>query len=221
MTNTTGNTLINGKPVQTVDKATMLEDILKRLVGAFDWNENGDGVVYQDHLKVLNEAHAAVGGEPVFISAKGFGEDSQVNGIPREKGESHGDYIERADSILAKDHAAITQALAAQKESPMVDVYVNVEATVPQSRLTCKDLNITGTYRVQVPGNLQTSDQAGIAMDRFNEKVGISEPAHFEVQVIKVLKASESYVPGSLRDLGEFKGAHCFHPSLTPVARKP
>jgi hypothetical protein len=123
--------------------------------------------------------------------------------------------------VLAQDHAAITKALAAQKESPMVDVYVNVEATVPQSRLECKDLNITGTYRVQVPGNLQTSDQAGIAMDRFNEKVGITEPAHFEVQVIKVLKASEAYVPGSLRDLGEFKGAHCFHPSLTPVARKP
>jgi hypothetical protein len=221
MTNATANTLINGKPVQSVDKATMLEDILKRLVGAIDWNDSGDAVIYQDHLKLLNEAHAAVGAEPVFISAKGFGEDDKLNGIPRGEGESYGDYIEHADTVLAQDHAAITKALAAQKESPMVDVYVNVEATVPQSRLECKDLNITGTYRVQVPGNLQTSDQAGIAMDRFNEKVGITEPAHFEVQVIKVLKASEAYVPGSLRDLGEFKGAHCFHPSLTPVARKP
>lgn len=220
MNNNTGNTLINGKPVQTVDKATMLEDILKRLIAAFDWNENGDGVVYQDHTKVLNEAFAAVGAEPVFISAKGFGADSNVNDIPREKGESHGDYIERVDSILAKDHAAITLALAAQKESPMVDVYVNVEATVPQSRLTCKDLNITGTYRVQVPGNLLSSDQAGIAMDLFNEKVGITEHAHFEVQAIKVLEPSELYVPGSLSSMGVFKGAHCFHPSLTPVARK-
>ena len=220
MTNITGNTLITGKPVQSVDKATILEDILKRLVGAIDWNDSGDAVICQDHLKLLNEAHATVGAEPVFISAKGFGEDDQLNGIPRAEGESFDEYVERADSVLAQEHAAITQALAAQKESPMVDVYVNVEATVPQSRLTCKDLNMAGTYRVQVPGNLLTSDQAGIAIDLFNEKVGITEPAHFEVQVIKVLKASDSYAPGSLRDLGTFKGAHCFHPSLTPVARK-
>lgn len=220
MSNTTAN---------TVDKATMLEGILKRLVAAMSWdNGNGGAEIYLDHLKVLNEAYAAAGLQPLEMPVKGFGENDVINGIPREADIHVDEYIEQVDQQLAEDHARIRKVMSTPVTKgvdvtsvPLVDVFVNVEATVPQSRLKCEDLNIKGTYRVQVPRDLETSDQAGIALDLFDEKVGISEPAHFDVQVIKVMKTSPAYQPGSLSHLGAFKGAHCFHPSLTPVARKP
>jgi hypothetical protein len=108
----------------------------------------------------------------------------------------------------------------AQENPALAEVYVNVETTVPRIRLHCEDLQIAGTYKVTVPGSFNTAGQATIALAVFHDKVGLKDPAHFNLQVIQVMEADPAFAPDNLSSLGEYKGAFSFHPSLEPVARK-
>jgi hypothetical protein len=213
------------KNTPTALQGALAFDILTRLTQAIGWEGSyGEATIHQTHLATLNEAFALCGGEPLFVDTKALDEDEAIDGFSRGDFSSKDAYAEHVDSGLNEQFHALCERVsldrAAHANPAQAEVYVNVEITVPRSRLNCEDLQIAGTYKVLVPGSSDSAEQAAIALAVFHSKVGLKDPAHFNLQVIQVLEADPALAPVNASSLGEYKGAFSFHPSLEPVARK-
>jgi hypothetical protein len=218
------------KNTPTALQGALAFDILTRLVKAMTWdNSQGDTEIHLENAAIINEAFALCGDQPMCVDPKYLGDMETIYGFPRDTGSfdpmnSNDHYAERVEAGLREQFHALRKRIAedrlAQESPKLAEVYVNVETTVPRSRLNCEDLQIAGTYKVMVPGDFEAAKQAAIALAVFHDKVGLKDPAHFNLQVIQVMEADPAYSQQVLSSLGEYKGAFSFHPSLEPVARK-
>lgn len=212
--------------IPTALQGALAFDILTRLVKAMTWdNSQGDTEIHLENLAIVNEAFALCGDQPLCVDPKYLGDMETIHGFPRDSFESNDDYAEHVEACLKEQFYALRKRVAADLVAhlnpALAEVYVNVETTVPRSRLNCEDLQIAGTYKVLVPGSLEEAEQAAIALAVFHDKVGLKDPAHFNLQVIQVLEADPAFSLDNMSSFGEYKGAFSFHPSLEPVARKP
>lgn len=214
------------KNTPTALQGALAFDILTRLVKAMTWdNSQGDTEIHLENVAIINDAFALCGDQPMCVDPKYLGDMETIYGYPRDEFSSNDDYADHVEAGLKEQFHAlrdlVEQSRVAQANLAQAEVYVNVETTVPRSRLNCEDLQIAGTYKIVVPGSFDAAEQAAIALAVFHDKVGLKNPVHFNLQVIQVLETDPAFTPNNAASLGEYKGAFNFHPSLEPVARKP
>lgn len=205
-------------------------DILQRMVRAIHWNgNNGEAIIEQEHLKLINEAYALCGDEQMYVDTKALSELEEIKGFPRGDWENKEAYAEHVDEKLSEQFEELRSKVKEDRERTILaenevtpltftEVYVNAEITVPRSRLSCEDMNVAGTYKMVVPAALSGEQQAAVALALFHQKVGLNTPEHFHLQVIQVMPVVEP-VDQKLAQLGTFKGVFNFHPRLEPTAR--